>query len=405
MLTSPLQIMPGGRIPLGIAEVHEVELLELLGVGGYGSIWKATDTTTSRLYTLKIIQGIVPGSVQAERVRLEAEVSIPSDYIVPVIGLREWGAGTFLILFEYFKSTSLEKILEEGILTSNQKKRILIQTLTGVADAHRNNVIHRDLKPGNILVGDDGTTKLIDFGISKFKGTPNITRSGEIIGTIAYMAPELIIRGARVADARCDVFSLGHIFYELSMGEHFWKRKGWSELKDLMEYLSQVPPPAEAIELRDFHCDFFTDSRGVLQRMIKLDPEQRYDTVDDILIDLGEPIPSVPLPPPDLHLRSPLLIVESGTNRLARTVLGLRAGERREIGRHDLAGADSSVGRHHLEFSREGNRYYVRDLGSKNGTIVRGIMLKPGDSPLEIHHADRIKVGDVFLRFVFLKTL
>lgn len=395
-----LQIMVGGRVPLAIGEVAEVELLELLGIGGYGSAWKVVDTTTGVFYVLKIIQGIKPGSIEATRVRMEAEVSIPSEYIVPVVGLREWDPNTFLILFKYYPGESLDKLLERGALANDQKKRIFTQVLIGVSDAHRSNVIHRDLKPGNILVEEGGNVRIIDFGVSKFKGK-GITLSGEIVGTIPYMAPELLTEGAKVADARADIYSLGHILYELAMGQHFWIRKGWRELKDLISYLTRTPPPDEMIELGDFHCDFLPAATRVIPRMVKLIREARYDSVDDVLRDLGYS-PYVIEPPADLHMRSPLLIVESGSNRGATTVLGLKPNEVRMVGRQHLAGDDTSISRNHLEFSRLGDRYFVRDVGSKNGTMVRGIALVANDLPTEIHHADRIKVGDVFLRFAFL---
>jgi serine/threonine protein kinase len=402
MPKEPLQLMVGGRVPVEIAGVHQVTLESLLGSGGFGSMWKAIDTTTGKAYALKVIPGIIPGSVMADRVRLEAGVAIPSEYIVKVLGLREWDPSTFLILFDYFQGTALDTLLQEKTLSVDLKKRIFKQILRGVSDAHRHNVIHRDLKPGNILVADDGTTRLIDFGISKFKGVP-ITKSGDIIGTISYMAPEIIIRGAKVADARCDIYSLGHILYELSMGQHFWTRKGWTQLEDLISYLKQVPSPTEGVDLSDFRCDFFTNTRDIVARMTKIDPEQRYSQVNEILMDLGLYTPGIPDLPPDFHLRHPLLIIESGTNERARTVLGLKSGEKRTIGREDLAGNDSSISRTHLEFTRCDDQYFVRDLNSKNGTLVRGTALKPGSSPIEIRHTDRIKVGEIFLRFVFMK--
>jgi serine/threonine protein kinase len=408
-----LQNMPGGRIQLDIAGVREVELIELLGGGGFGYVWKAMDTRTKKLYALKIIQQIKPGSVDEKRVRLEAEVPIDSEYVTAVYGLKEWDEHTYLILFEYFDGTSLDRLLQDDALSNTQKKSIFLQILKGVAVAHHHNIIHRDLKPENVLVDAYGKTKLIDFGISKFKGKP-ITRSGDMLGTISYMAPELNDQGAEVADARCDIYSLGHIFYELAMGKHFWERKGWDTIEDLIQYLDQVPPPTEAIELDDFHCDFFPGARKVLARMVKCRVEDRYKTVDEILMDLGEKSFKPPVDEPDdplsallplsstIDLESPLLIVESGDNRLARTVLALRDGDRREFGRFDLAGGDNSISRRHLEISRRGTSYYVRDLGSKNGTMVRGILLKYGDAPVEIHHDGHIKVGDIFLRFAFL---
>lgn len=401
MATCTLQIMVGGRIPVEIGLVPEVELEELLGTGGFGSAWKVADRATGRAYVLKVIQGLAPGSVEAERVRREAEVHIPSEYVVPVVGLREWGPGTFLILFEYFAARSLEEVLASGGLGDDRKKRIFEQTLLGVADAHRHNVVHRDLKPANILVGEDDRVKLIDFGISKFKG-PGLTATGEIVGTLQYMAPELLLHGAKVADARADVYSLGHVWYELAMGQHFWARQGWRELRDLVSYLTRTPPPTEGIDLDDFHCDFHPEARSILGRMVKIDPDERYRSVEEVLADLGYAIER-PSTPADLHLRSPLLIVESGTNRGARTVLGLADGERRALGRGEIAGSDLSISRCHLEFHREGDRYFVRDLGSKNGTLVAGLALGPADGAVEVRHADRVKVGDVFLRFAFLR--
>lgn len=397
----PLQNMQDGLIPIEIEGIREIKLVELLGVGGFSYVWRVVDTKTNKFYSLKIISGLIPGSIMVERVRMEAGVSIDSEYIVKVIGLCEWDASTFLILFEHVEGVSLEKLLEENRLTNEQKRNIFIQVLRGVGAAHSCNVIHRDLKPANILITDDGRVKLIDFGISKFKGV-RITKRGEVIGTVRYMAPELIIQGADVADARCDIYSLGHIFYELAMGEHFWKRKGWDQLEDVWAYMDQEPSPEEAIDLTDFSCSFFPHAGSVLARMVKIDVEQRYKTIDEVLKDLGNPLLGERWDVAGLDLQSPLLIIESGENRLAKCVLGLQDGERREFGRFDLAGNDASISRRHLEFSRQGEHYFVRDLGSKHGTLVGGVILKAGSAPVEIRHADHIKVGDVFLRFTFL---
>jgi len=402
MSADTLQIVEGGRIPVETAGIHEVELLELLGWGAFGSAWKVADVETDELYVLKIIQGVVPGSVLADRVRMEAEVAIPSEHVVPALGLREWDPSTFLILFEYYPAISLEEAIEQDALSSAQKRRIFIEILLGVSHAHRHNIIHRDLKPSNILIGDDGHAKILDFGLSKFKGH-GLTMSGQIVGTIRYIAPESIVHGAKAADARVDIYSVGHILYELAMGEHFWDRKGWRELSDLVDYLVARPRPIEAIELDDFNCDFFEDALPVLRRMVKIDPAQRYGSVDDVLADLGY-IPYLPEPPVDLDLRSPLLIVESGTNRMARMVLGMPDGEARVIGRQDIAGADVSISRKHIEVSRMGNEYFMRDLGSRNGTMVRGVGIGPDDPPVAVRHGDHIRVGDVFLRFAFLRS-
>lgn len=396
-----LQLMVGGRIPLEIEPVAEVELLELLGVGGFGWVWKVRDIATLKPYAMKLVAEVKPGSIQAERVRLEAEIAIPSEYVVPVVGLRQWDPSTFFILFEYVPGASLDKLIEAGALTPDQRQDILRQILTGVADAHRHNIIHRDLKPANILVNDEKQVKIIDFGISKFK-EKRLTMAGDVMGTIPYMALELFLEGARTADARTDIYSLGHIFYELAMGRHFWTRRGWS-FDHFIDYLKRTPPPSAAIEFEDFRCDFCDQAADIIGRMVMLERDRRYGSAPEVLADLGFDYKiSAPLPD-DLQLRSPVLVIESGTNKGARLVLGLAEGERRELGRPDFAGNDRSLSRRHLEFSRAGRRYFVRDLDSKNGTLLRGMALEPTGPPVEINHGDRIKVGDIFLRFVFLR--
>ncbi|MBW4635368.1 MAG: serine/threonine protein kinase [Iphinoe sp. HA4291-MV1] len=246
-----LEIMVGGRVPTEIPPVAEVKLLELLGVGGFGSVWKVADTTTNKIYVLKVIQNIEPDSRMAERVRLEAEVSIPSEYVIPVIGLRQWNPNTYLLLFEYFPGKSLDNFLAPHVLSSEQKRDIFYQILVGVGDAHRCNVIHRDLKPANILLGENGQVKLIDFGISKFK-EHRLTQDNEVMGTLRYIAPELLVYGAKVADARADIYALGHILYQLATGQHFWVRRRWRQLEDFADYLNQTPQPTEGIDFSDF---------------------------------------------------------------------------------------------------------------------------------------------------------
>ncbi len=395
--------MEGGSIPLEIGPVHEVELQRFLGGGGFGLMWKVADRASGRLYALKVIRNVRPGSISEARVRNEVGVAIHSEFVVPAIGLQEWNPTTFLILFEYFDARPLDDLLLEGALGSADKHRILLEVLQGVSDAHRHNVVHRDLKPANVLVCRDGRSRLIDFGISKFKDV-NVTGTGDLIGTYPYMAPETFLRGSKYADARSDIYSLGHFFYELAMGQHFWIRRGWRELSDLVHYLSAVPAPTEGIDLSDFSCDFYPGTAAIVRRMVKIAPEERYESVDDILVELGH-IPELPPALPDLGLRSPVLIVESGSNRGARTVLGLAGGGCRVMGRFDIAGEDNTISRKHLEFSRQGETYLVRDLASRNGTWLRGVRLEPDGPPAPLRHGDRIKVGDVFLRFAFMRDV
>ena len=398
-----LQAYQGGKLPVKIKTVVEVELLELLGIGAFGTVWKVRDTITGKLYVLKIIQGIKPGCVLVERVRLEAEVSIPSRHIAPVIGLCEWDSSTFLILFEFFPAKSLGKVLYEETLTTKRKSHIFNQILTGVADAHRSNVIHRDLKPENILVGEGNLVKIIDFGLSKFKGK-GLTVTGDVMGTPPYMSPELLIYGSKFADARVDIYALGHILYEMSMGCTFWARQGWpgNRFEEFIKFLTQVPKPVECIDISDFKCDFYSNATEVIARMVKTNPEERYTTVQEVLKALSYKDTDVSIPDTwsNFNLKYPLLIVESGTNRDARTLVNIEPGSSLVMGRADIAGNDRSISSRHLVFNRQGDRYLVNDLMSKNGTLLKGVTLDPDAPAAELQNGDRIKVGEVFLRFV-----
>jgi serine/threonine-protein kinase len=394
-MTKILELMEGGTVPIHLDKVEKVQLLELLGTGAFGSAWKAINPNTKQPYALKVIQGVKPDATLVERIRLEAEVNIPSVQIIPVVGLKKWDDNTYLILFEYFPGASLDDLLLKRSLTNSQKRDIFQQILLGVAAAHNCNVIHRDLKPANILIGDDSQVKIIDFGVSKFKDK-NLTLSGEIIGTPPYMALELFLEGGQVADAKTDIYALGQILYELAMGEHFWQRRSWYQLEDFFEYVTQTPPPTEGIDLTDFDCDFFPEAKRVLLKMMKLDPNERYLEVEEIICELGisgesEKVVS------NLSFEYPLLIVESGSNKGARTFININDGESQILGRAELAGADTSISRKHLEFSRQGNDYFVRDLGSKNGTMLKGKLI--GDRPLPLQPGDFLKVGDIFLSF------
>jgi eukaryotic-like serine/threonine-protein kinase len=398
MKTKILNIYEGGSIDLDIPNIGTIELIQMLGSGAFGSVWKVIDLTTKKIYALKVIQGIDPTSKMAKRIRLEAQVKIESPYAIATIGLQEWDANTFLILFEYTSGESLDKVLKTEKLTPDRKRQIIYEILLGVAATHNSNIIHRDLKPANILITDRGKVKLLDFGISKFNDVP-ITIGSEVMGTLPWMPPETIMYGSKLADAKTDIYALGHIFYELVTGKHFWDEQEWCELADFGAYLNQNPQPVDAIDLSKFTSDLFPNFKLTIARMVKLDPAIRYSNIEEIVADLQyEPMPT--FTKPDFILGSPVLRVESGSNQGAMTLIDLVAGNKLILGRLDLAGNDTSISREHLEFSRGDDRYYVRDLGSKNGTWIKGVALTSTMTSRELQHGDAIKVGDIFLKFL-----
>jgi len=392
-----LEMMPGGRIPLGLGSVKEVELIELLGSGGAGDVWQAIDKKTGTKYVLKIIRFFSnPDEETIKRIELEAGVSIDSEHVIPAIGLKKFDSQTFFLLFPYFPGTALDKVLKDTALSDVEKKNIYDQILKSVDDIHRHNIIHRDLKPANFLLLADGKIKLIDFGIAKFAGK-EITRAGWR-GTQEYIPPESLKEGSKNADARVDIYALGQILYEIVVGKHFWKKQGWYGLEDLIAFLNQDPRPTEVILLDGFECSFYNNASDVLLKMVKREPKERFSSVKEVIQALcieDDMSSSV-----DSTISTPFLIVESGTNRNAQLPIHVASGSVNQYGRADIAGNDSSISRKHIEFSRKLNKYFVRDLGSKNGTLLNGNTLS--DTPIEINSGDRIKLGDIFLRFEFI---
>ena len=178
------------------------------------------------------------------------------------------------------------------------------------------------------------------------------------------MAPEFLIEGAQVADAKSNIYSLGHILYELAMGENFWHHSGWYKLENFIKYLTQAPTPTIGIDLSDFYCDFFPEVEPILSQMMKINLEERYQSVEEVICDLEIPFEDPKLPT-GLNFEYPLLIVESGNNKGSRTFVNINDTSSLILGRVDIAGANTTISRQHLEFRRKGNNYFVRDLGSK----------------------------------------
>ena len=101
------------------------------------------------------------------------------------------------------------------------------------------------------------------------------------------MAPSCFSFGSKNADSRTDIYALGHILYQLAIGRNVWENSGWRQLEDFLRYLKQEPAPQEAFSLHDFRCDFYPNAKDVLSRMVRVWPHERYDSVDDIMRDLG----------------------------------------------------------------------------------------------------------------------
>ncbi|MFD8869425.1 serine/threonine-protein kinase [Streptomyces sp. NPDC059590] len=191
-----------------------------IGRGGMGEVWRATDEVLRRTVAVKLLLGDDPGSQAAARFRLEAQTAARLSH-PNIVGVFDFGArdGRFYLVMELVEGQSLaQELTSQGALRAERVAVIAAQAAAGLASAHRTGIVHRDIKPGNLMSDADGTVKIGDFGIARFVDDPAtaLTTAGQIIGTSLYLAPERAL--GRPASPASDVYSLGCLLYQLLTG-------------------------------------------------------------------------------------------------------------------------------------------------------------------------------------------
>ncbi len=266
----------------GKRKVGKYEVIEELGRGAMGVVYKARDPFIGRMVALKTITpGLLDNPELLQRFYREAQAagSLQHPNIVIIYDLGE-AEGLPYIAMEFLEGQSLEKtIAAKPNMPLAQKLNVILQLSRGLDYAHKHGVVHRDIKPGNIIVMRDGTVKVVDFGIVRLSST-SMTSTGMVIGTVGYMSPEQA-QGEHV-DARSDLFSVGVVMYEL-----FAYRKpfaGSNVAAVLIKIVTEEPPPlAEAApQVPPQLCE-------IVHRCLHKNPAERFQSLEDLVLDL-EPI-------------------------------------------------------------------------------------------------------------------
>lgn len=200
--------------------IHSYEINAHLGQGGMGNVYRATDTMLGREVALKMLHPQLTVQPQfLERFRKEARVlaQLLHPNIAVIYNFIEQGGNHFMVM-EYVEGTSLDELLKKyRSLPAPFVVPVFIQALEGLQHAHRKHIFHRDIKPSNLMITPDGTLKLMDFGIAKVAGEAKMTQVNKIVGTIEFMAPELI--EGKDASIASDIYSMGATLYELVSGK------------------------------------------------------------------------------------------------------------------------------------------------------------------------------------------
>ncbi len=261
-------------------------LAGLLGKGGMGRVYAAEDGKLGRRVALKILPPEAASEERRRRFEREAKAVAALNHpnIVHLYSIEEED-GVFFLTMELVTGVTLGEIIPPGGLPMKRFFQIAIPIADALATAHERGVVHRDLKPGNVMVGDDSRVKVLDFGLAKLEneGAPpgeiSVTREGHVLGTVSHMSPEQA--EGREVDHRTDIFSLGVLLYEMCTGKLPFTGASpnavlSSILKDTPASVTEVNPKLPA------------DLGRVIKRCLAKDSERRYQTAVDVRTELEE---------------------------------------------------------------------------------------------------------------------
>lgn len=263
-------------------KIENYKILEVLGSGGMGVVYKAFDYQLQRKVAIKFLNlDLSRDHHFRERFKREAihQAHLSHPNIAAVHRLVEYHDKTGIVI-EYIRGSSLSNIIKRnGLLTLNDSVYILKQVLAGVGYAHAKGVIHRDVKPSNIMLNNEGQIKILDFGLSKNIETSTYTRSPGIMGTYSYMSPEQIM-GTSISH-QSDIYSIGCTFYEMLAGFPPFAVGSDYEIMDAQVRMIHRSMKEIGISVPE-SIDY------ILNKALAKDPINRYQSCEDFMYELRE---------------------------------------------------------------------------------------------------------------------
>src|SRR6202171_5294830 len=268
------------QLQSGSVLANRYEILEQLGVGGMGTVYKARDREVDRLVAIKVIRAeLANDSEILSRFKQELILArkVTHKNVIRIFDLGR-ASGIRFITMEYIEGQDLRSLVKkQGRLTPEQSVTLIQQVCLALDAAHGEGIVHRDLKPQNIMVDAQGRIFVMDFGIARTVGAEGLTMTGAIVGTPEYMSPEQV-KGDDV-DGRSDIFSLGIIFYELLTGKMPFR----AETAQRSMYKRTVERPTPASSEESSVPAFLSE---VVSQCLEIDPSKRFQSAREIWDEL-----------------------------------------------------------------------------------------------------------------------
>lgn len=269
--------------------VGNYKIIQALGEGGVGMVYKGVDTMLDREVAIKVLRPELASQTSVvERFRSEAvtlaKLSHPN--IATLFSLFRDGQDLIMVL-EFIKGETLDHTLHRrGKIHTDEAIPIFCQALEGINYAHKLGIVHRDIKPGNMMLAEDGTLKVLDFGIARLLGSTRMTRIGNVIGTLEYMSPEQV-RGLET-DARSDVYGMGIMLYEMLTGRLPFESENDFALMKMQTENMPVPP-------RQLNGEIPVEVENAIMKSVAKNPNERFQSAGEFLehfLEIGFALPN-----------------------------------------------------------------------------------------------------------------
>lgn len=379
---------------------NRYKLIDERGNGSMATVYIGRDLETNRLHAVKVLsRQAAAESELVERFKREFEMltRLTGPHVVSPVDFGE-DKGTLFIVMDYVDGHNLKHlVLTGGAFTILRALDVAEQATSGIASADASRIVHRDVKPQNLLLSVDNVVKLTDFGLARSheSGQPDLTATGFFVGTPFYVAPEQVENGKNV-DVRADLYSLACVFFELLTarvpydGDHAWDV--------VLRHLNAPIPSARALR-RELPAEF----DAFFARALAKAPADRYQT-PRAFVDALEALPRPERRATDTHPDViGALVAPNGMVMMLSApdvMVGRSDPQRGFTPDIDLLPLDAAqtVSRKHARFTRRDNQFFVEDMKAFNRTYVNSASLVPYQD-VELQHGDIVRLGNVELRF------